>query len=76
MRLCLVKINLAVSVSVLTCVVVVGFPIEVPYYQFPTVGKSTIGKKVEQFNVKFLLLSCMTYVLEMSFGNALCLLFT
>lgn len=75
MRLCLVKINLAVSVSVLTCVVVVGFPIEVPYYQFPTVGKDTIGKKVEQFKVKFLL-SYMTYVLEMSFGNALCLLFT
>lgn len=75
MRLCLVKINLAVSVSVLTCVVVVGFPIEVPYYQFPTVGKNTIRKKVEQFKVKFLL-SYMTYVLEMSFGNALCLLFT
>lgn len=54
MRLCLVKSNLAVSVSVLTCIVVESLPIGFPYYQFPTVGKDIVDKTVEKFKVKFL----------------------
>lgn len=44
MILHLVKINSAVSISVLTCIVAQSLPIGFPYYQFPT-GNDTVGKK-------------------------------
>lgn len=59
--LCLVKINLAVSISVLTCIVAQSLPIGFPYYQFPTVEENTIGKKEENFKIKFLFFSPLAY---------------